>query len=99
MAKLVIIGLIALVVLLVGASVVLAQDTTQATPGTAVAPICPNAGANVEQMQQMHDAMGQNVPEGMQQTHDAMTQALQSGDTAQIQQIQSTCRSQHGLQN
>jgi hypothetical protein len=96
--RLALVGLLAIVVLLVGASAVFAQDANQGAPGNAVAPICPNAGAGIEQMKQMHDSMGQNVPENMRQMHDAMGQAMQNGDIEQMQQMQSVCRGMMGGQ-
>jgi hypothetical protein len=46
-------------------------------------------------MQQMHDSMGQYVPEEMRGMHDAMGQAMQSGDP---QQMYDTCQSYMGGQ-
>ena len=102
MSRITLIGLLAIALLLAGASAVLAQDATQGAPGAAVTatPVCPTTGvSNIEQMKQMHDAMGQNVPEGMQQMHDAMGQALQDGDAAQIQQLHNTCMGQGNTQS
>lgn len=107
MSKIALFGLIAIVVLLVGASVVLAQDAATTTPGTTLAsPICPvtagGAGVeqmrqamgegNIEQMQQMHDAMTPTMQgTGMEQMHEAMGPAMQSGD---MQQMHDTRQSQ-----
>lgn len=98
MKKIFLVGLIAVAVLLAGASAVLAQNGSQTTSLTAINQVCQTAGINLDQMQQMHDAMGRNVPGGMQQMHDAMGQALQNGDAAQAQQIHNTCQTLHNAQ-
>ncbi|MCL5882784.1 MAG: hypothetical protein M1539_02220 [Actinobacteria bacterium] len=98
MKKIFLVGLIAVAVLLAGASAVLAQDGSQTTPLTAINQVCLTGGISLDQMKQMHDAMGQNVPEGMQQMHDAMGQALQNGDAAQVQQVHNTCQTLHNAQ-
>lgn len=101
MNKLILFILVAMAISLIGASVVFAQDSTQATPGTATTDtICPNGGTgpncgtgpnggtgNIEQMQQRHEAMSANVPEEMQARHAAMGEALASGDTERIQEL------------
>lgn len=83
MSKIALIGLLAAVVLLVGASAVLAQD---ATPGSTIdTPICPSpAGLNAEG-KRICQGPGNLTDEQRQQMQDAM----QSGDW---QQMQNTCQ-------
>ncbi|MFA5802632.1 MAG: hypothetical protein WC911_09200 [Thermoleophilia bacterium] len=104
MTKLILFILVAMVISLVGASVVLAQDATQATTGTVANTICPNGGngpngggpdgaiGNIEQMQQRHEAMSADVPPEMQERHAAMGEALASGDTQRIQELRNEMR-------
>ena len=115
MTKIAIFGLIVIVAMLVGASVVLAQDATTTTPGAAVnTPVCPVGlgGPDSEQkqqmrdamgeamqsgnMQEMHDSMGQYVPEEMRERHDSMGQAMQNGD---IENMRGTCQNYMNGQN
>ncbi|MFA6002192.1 MAG: hypothetical protein WC828_08825 [Thermoleophilia bacterium] len=112
MKKLILFIVVAMAISLIGASVVFAQDSTQATPGTATTDtICPNGGngpnggtGNLEQMQQRHEAMSQNVPAEMQERHAAMGEALASGDTERIQELRNemrgsgTCQKQRNAQ-
>ena len=92
MSKIAMFGLIAILALLLGASVVLAQDAVSPGPGRMM-----QGPANTEQMQQMHEAMGE-VPEAMQQMHDAMSQAMQSGDVQQMQDAMNQAMQNGGMQ-
>lgn len=108
MTKIVYLGLIAIIVLLVGATAVFAQDQITGpgfggrmmqAPGDGTTTPGPGPGsmmngANWEDMQQRHDSMGQYMQgTGMEEMHNAMGEAMKSGD---FQKMQDTCQSFRG---
>jgi hypothetical protein len=87
MTKLVLIGLTTLVLFLIGASVVWAQDSGSDTGYCGLGLRTPGGQVDWSQMQQMHDAMGQTMQNGdYQQMHDTCQNywngSQETGDTA-----------------